>query len=189
MFCNRIGRANTVTNADQVDGVSLYPIIFTKYDSQLYKTRKTSHVEMRLDALSLSAISAHTTTATPVGLGTPVVVNRDIEIIDNDDHHTDNNSNRLYSVSHTTLQSIQDFESTSGNRKAAQKEMIDSLQKQSTIGNHMDIQDCNKKLCIGTFGSIFIICGITILSTFISYIHNEYNDKCLNLNVDLERLE
>ena len=44
-------------------------------------------------------------------------------------------------------------------------------------------------MCVGAHGIMFVIFGITILSSFISYIHNEFNVKCLNLNVDLEKLD
>ena len=182
---NRITKIST-TNDEKQGGVELYSILFTRYDSILYK-QSMFHAEKepKLKAASLSVSSSDN-----AAIATPTIIHRDTMSLQTIE------LNKSSSMSHHIQIANQDDEdagtndiSSSDQGKTAdeiiENKMFDTLHNNKTCHS----QDCNKKLCIGTSGSIFILFGISILASFISYIHNEYNYKCLNLNVDLERLE
>ena len=208
----RISKVRIDSNDENQDGrVKLYPILFTQYDSNLYKQSTfrspNKKKDAKLKAISLTASSTCTirtaipTTSTRYAMATiPPTDDRDMTTLKITHVSLQSmESEQSKSLSHTIDEldnqngtnlaandndsDINSSETSEPAKEAREEAMVDSLPQYSAQN------DCNRKLCIGASGIVFVIFGITILVSFISYIENEYNNKCLNLNVDLIRLE
>ena len=133
--------------------------------------------------------------------GPLTTVTNEIDIVDDPDqaqipHHESQISlQTLESMSERSIANIGDLNDNDNNKDSIDKVCKQDLDAETAMmdtiphSKKCNSQDWDKKVGIGTIGIIFIIFGISILASFISFIHNEYNNKCLNLNVDLMQLK
>ena len=207
---HRITKTASGSNEYQVGGLELYPILFTQYDSKLSKQSASAKLKGMSSSVSVAGTPTTPTAATPT---TPTAIDFDMRA-SSPDSDDDYNNTCLNSVSDISLQRMESYESKSmalgnmqqnlgssgnnpsgdgsSNSKTAageitENKVVDTVQNK--FYTTCNSNDCKKKVCVGTFGTIYIIFGIAILSSFISYIHNEYNEKCLNLNIDFAKLD